>query len=36
MIIPMILFIFPGVGVVILGPALISILNNLLPALAGR
>lgn len=35
MIIPMLLFIFPGVGVVILGPALLSIINNLLPALAG-
>ena len=36
MIIPMVLFIFPGVGVVILGPAFISILTNLLPALAGE
>jgi tight adherence protein C len=35
MIIPMVLFIFPGVGVVILGPAVISILSGLLPALAG-
>jgi tight adherence protein C len=36
MIIPMILFIFPGVGVVILGPAFISIINNLIPALTNR
>lgn len=36
MLFPMIVFIFPGVGVVILGPAVIAILNGLLPALAGE
>jgi len=36
MIIPMVLFIFPAVGVVILGPAVISILTNLLPVLSGN
>lgn len=36
MIIPMALFIFPGVGVVILGPAVLSILGSLLPALTGE
>lgn len=35
MIIPMMLFIFPGIVAVVLGPAVISIVNDLLPALAG-
>lgn len=35
MIVPMVLFIFPSVGVVILGPAVLSILTSLLPALTG-
>ena len=35
MIIPLMLFIFPGVIAVILGPAVIAIINDLLPGLAG-
>jgi tight adherence protein C len=35
MIIPMVLFIFPGVFIVMLGPAVIAIVTKLLPALAG-
>ena len=36
MIVPMVLFIFPGVFIVMLGPALLSIVNNLIPAMAGQ
>ncbi len=36
MIIPMVLFIFPGVFVVMLGPAFISIITKLLPAMSGQ
>jgi tight adherence protein C len=35
MVIPMVLFIFPGVFIVILGPAFITIIRDLLPTLAG-
>jgi tight adherence protein C len=36
MVLPMVLFIFPGVFIVILGPAFISIVRDLLPTLAGQ
>lgn len=36
MVIPMVLFIFPGVFIVILGPAFISIIRDLLPTLNGQ
>jgi tight adherence protein C len=36
LIIPMVLFIFPGVFIVILGPAFIAIIRDLLPTLAGQ
>ena len=36
MVLPMVLFIFPGVFIVILGPAFISIVRDLLPKLAGQ
>jgi len=36
MIVPMVLFIFPGVFIVMLGPALIAIVNNLIPAMSGQ
>jgi tight adherence protein C len=36
MVIPMVLFIFPGVFIVILGPAFIVIIRDLLPTLAGN
>lgn len=36
MVIPMVLFIFPGVFIVILGPAFIAIIRDLLPTLAGQ
>jgi tight adherence protein C len=36
MVLPMVLFIFPGVFVVILGPAFIAIIRDLLPTLAGQ
>jgi tight adherence protein C len=36
MVIPMCLFIFPGVFIVILGPAFIAIIRDLLPTLAGN
>ena len=36
MIVPMVLFIFPGVFIVMLGPALLAIVNNLIPAMAGQ
>jgi tight adherence protein C len=36
MVIPMVLFIFPGVFIVILGPAFIAIIRDLLPTLAGN
>jgi tight adherence protein C len=36
MVIPMVLFIFPGVFIVILGPAFIAIVRDLLPGLAGQ
>ena len=36
MVIPMVLFIFPGVFIVILGPAFIAIIRDLLPGLAGQ
>ncbi len=36
MVVPMVVFIFPGVFIVILGPAFISIMRNLLPGLAGQ
>jgi tight adherence protein C len=36
MVIPMVLFIFPGVFIVILGPAFITIIRDLLPNLAGN
>lgn len=36
MIVPMVVFIFPGVFIVILGPAFISIARDLLPTLAGQ
>lgn len=36
MVIPMVLFIFPGVFIVILGPAFIAIIRDLLPTLAGK
>jgi tight adherence protein C len=35
MVVPMVLFIFPGVFIVILGPAFIAIVRDLLPALNG-
>jgi tight adherence protein C len=35
MVVPMVVFIFPGVFIVILGPAFITILRDLLPTLAG-
>ena len=35
MVIPMVLFIFPGVFIVILGPAFIAIVRDLLPTLSG-
>jgi tight adherence protein C len=35
MIVPMVLFIFPSLFIVILGPAVIQIMTNLLPALRG-
>ena len=35
MVVPMVLFIFPGVFIVILGPAFIAIIRDLLPTLAG-
>jgi tight adherence protein C len=36
MVIPMVLFIFPGVFIVILGPAFIAIIRDLLPTLNGQ
>lgn len=36
MVVPMVLFIFPGVFIVILGPAFIQIVRDLVPALAGQ
>src|SRR5262245_60995976 len=36
MVIPMVLFIFPGVFIVILGPAFIAIIRDLLPTLGGN
>jgi len=36
MVLPMVLFIFPGVFIVILGPAFIAIVRDLLPKLAGQ
>jgi len=36
MVLPMVLFIFPGVFIVILGPAFIKIIRELLPTLAGN
>jgi|SRR5688572_8185004 len=36
MIVPMVVFIFPGVFIVILGPAFIAIIRDLLPGLAGK
>jgi tight adherence protein C len=36
MVIPMVVFIFPGVFIVILGPAFIQIIRDLLPTLAGQ
>ena len=36
MVIPMVVFIFPGVFIVILGPAFIQIISNLLPTLSGN
>jgi len=36
MVVPMMLFIFPGILIVILGPAMIAIIRDLLPALAGQ
>ena len=36
MVVPMVLFIFPGVFIVILGPAFIVIIRDLLPTLAGN
>jgi tight adherence protein C len=36
MVLPMVLFIFPGVFIVILGPAFIAIIRDLLPTLAGQ
>ena len=36
MIVPMVLFIFPGVFIVMLGPALIAIVNKLIPAMSGQ
>ena len=35
MVVPMVLFIFPGVFIVILGPAFIAIIRDLLPTLSG-
>jgi len=35
MVIPMVVFIFPGVFIVILGPAFIAIVRDLLPTLSG-
>jgi len=35
MMIPMVFFIFPGIFIVILGPAFIAIVTKLLPALGG-
>jgi tight adherence protein C len=36
MVLPMVMFIFPGVFIVILGPAFIAIIRDLLPTLAGQ
>jgi tight adherence protein C len=36
MVVPMVVFIFPGVFVVVLGPAFLAIIRDLLPGLAGR
>lgn len=36
MVVPMVLFIFPGVFIVVLGPAFIAIVRDLLPTLAGN
>lgn len=36
MVVPMVLFIFPGVFIVILGPAFIAIVRDLLPTLGGQ
>ncbi|HET9218599.1 MAG TPA: type II secretion system F family protein, partial [Terriglobia bacterium] len=36
MVVPMVLFIFPGVFIVILGPAFIAIIRDLLPTLSGQ
>ena len=36
MVLPMMLFIFPGIIIVILGPAFLAIVRDLLPTLAGR
>jgi tight adherence protein C len=36
MVVPMVVFIFPGVFIVILGPAFISIIRDLLPTLNGQ
>jgi tight adherence protein C len=36
MVVPMVLFIFPGVFIVVLGPAFISIVRDLLPTLSGN
>jgi tight adherence protein C len=36
MIVPMVLFIFPAVFIVMLGPALINIVTNLIPAMTGQ
>jgi len=36
MVLPMVMFIFPGVFIVILGPAFIAIIRDLLPMLAGQ
>lgn len=36
MVIPMVVFIFPGVFIVILGPAFIAIIRDLLPTLSGQ
>jgi len=35
LIFPLVLFIFPGIFVVLVGPAAVSILRNLLPAMGG-
>ena len=36
MVIPMVIFIFPGVFIVVLGPAFIAIIRDLLPTLGGQ